>query len=231
MLSGRVPILRHECQEAPWIIHQNAVQRIVLYAGFGQLFAPNRDCFGISTAAVSLQLIRIGQIRGKHEISRVSSLNESQDHGDLPHIAWSTLTIESDEGAALANFLLDFYIGIYQVAQVPDDDPIRFHAAAFQNIELLDGRFSGYAGVGENGEIRLLMRLRDGAEYFALILGDFIPAPDLAHHADRLRVGLADDLFRDLILTPGGDLGWIKRLGIKTTTGDDRHPGFDRQLL
>src|SRR5581483_12166183 len=94
---------------------------------------------------------------------------ERHHHRHLLRIVISALPVETDKCAAPADRFLDIHVRVYQVAEMPDDDVLRLYAGIFQNIELLQRRFTGNSGMRENRKIRRDMRSSDGPEHLAFL--------------------------------------------------------------
>src|SRR4029077_12224434 len=96
--------------------------------------------------------------------------------------------------------------GVHEIPQVSDDHPIRLYAGIFQDIQLLESRLAGYAGVREDRKIRGKVRPADRAEDLAFVGGDLVPGADFAEDAESVVVRLLDERLKDFLLAHRGDL-------------------------
>src|SRR5207237_8729354 len=101
-----------------------------------------------------------------------------------------------------------------EIAEVADDNAIRFHACVLEDVELFEGRFAGNSRVREYRNVRRDVRLSDGAEYLALIRGDLIPGGDFAKGAENIVVGLFNERLDDLFFAHRRNLFRLKRLRV-----------------
>ena len=124
-------------------------------------------------------------------MSSVAGLHQRHHELHLRAIGSAALAVVSDKGAALADRLGHFQLGVGQPAEMADRHALRLYPHRFQQVQLLQ-RTLAEIGVREDGQVRLQVSLADRAENFALVRGHHVPRADLTQHAHALRVHLAD---------------------------------------
>jgi hypothetical protein len=168
--------LRYEGQEATGVVVRDPPQNLVARARLLYLGYENRQRLCVARLLIiSLQRVRIGEIRRKQEMVGVTRIDQRHDNWHHLIVVWTALTIKPNERPTLADGAVHLRIRVNKVSEVTDDDVLRVDTDVLEDVELLEGRLPRNARVRENRDVRCKVGTANGAKHLALILCDVVP--------------------------------------------------------
>jgi hypothetical protein len=160
--------LRHECEKAARILHENLVECRVADARVAQPGHECRDGHVNAGAAVLPQILRAREIRRQEDPIFVASLEQGQNRANVfveTRVVRFAGMVEAEIGTALGDREGRGQRVLLDVVQMANDDLPEICAGGLQNVDLLEGALrTPIGGVSDDRQtgpdVRLCGRLK-----------------------------------------------------------------------